>query len=134
MRIILFILVALVAALLLFIPRGAAAADGRLAFGDHCATCHGVTARGDGPMAAVLSVAPPDLTRLARDNGGTFPLARVLRRVDGQEEVLAHGGPMPVFGLLLDGPSVAVMAPDGSEIVTSEALAGIAGWLEEVQR
>lgn len=133
MRIILFVILVLVAALILFIPRGAAA-EGRVAFADHCATCHGVGAKGDGPMAAVLSVPPPDLTALSRTNGGVFPLERVLRRVDGQEDVLSHGGPMPVFGILLDGPSVAVLAPDGSEVVTSEALAGIVGWLEEIQK
>ena len=85
-------------------------------------------------MAGILSVAPADLTGLSRANGGVFPLGQVLRRVDGREEVRAHGGAMPVFGRLLDGPSVAVLAPDGSEIVTSEALAGIAVWLEEIQR
>ena len=118
----------------LFAPRGAAAEDGAAAFRDHCAVCHGIAADGDGPMAPVLSVAPPDLTALAAANGGAFPLGRVLRHVDGREEVIAHGGPMPIFGLLLDGPSAAILAPDGSEIVTSEALAIIVAWLEERQR
>lgn len=117
----------------LFAPRGAAA-EGRTAFADHCATCHGLAGRGDGPMASVLTVSPPDLTALSEGNGGVFPLGRVLRRVDGRDEVLAHGGAMPIFGLLLDGPPAVVLAPDGSEIMTSEALAGIAQWLSEVQR
>lgn len=114
----------------------AAAADqgeGRTAFADHCATCHGTGARGDGPMAAVLSIRPADLTRLAAGNGGVFPTARVLRRIDGTTEVMAHGGPMPVFGLLLQGPSAAIVAPDGSEVVAPEAIVGIAAWLETIQ-
>lgn len=130
------IIVALFLVILLvfvFAPRGAAA-EGRAAYLDHCAVCHGVDAEGDGPMASVLSVPPPDLTVLAAQNDGDFPIGVVLRHVDGREEVLAHGDPMPLFGMLLDGPSAAVLAADGSEIVTSEALAAIATWLREVQK
>ena len=135
MRHVLLVALIFLATLLLFLfaPRGAAA-DGRAAFADHCAVCHGLNADGNGPMAPVLMVPPPDLTTLAEGNGGVFPTGRVLRRIDGRDEVLAHGGPMPVFGLLLDGPSTVVMAPDGSEIVTPEALARVLSWLEEVQR
>ena len=129
-----FLSVALTVALA---PQDAAAGDaerGRAAFVDHCATCHGTGARGDGPLAAVLVIPPPDLTVLAANEGGVFPLGRALRRVDGEDEVLSHGGPMPIFGLLLDGPSAAILAPDGSEIVTSEDLADIMTWVQEVQR
>ena len=58
----------------------------------------------------------------------------VVRRIDGETEVLAHGGPMPLFGLVLQGPSGIVVAKDGSEIVTSEAIVDIAAWLEEIQQ
>ncbi len=134
-----FIIVGFLAAALVAgsVPGSATAGDaerGRVAFLDHCATCHGTDARGGGPLASVLVVQPPDLTLLAANEGGVFPLGRVLRRVDGEDEVLAHGGPMPVFGLLLEGPSVAILAPDGSEIVTSEELADIVTWVQEAQR
>ena len=116
---------------------GAAAADdaarGERLFADHCATCHGESARGDGPMAAILSVAPANLTGLSARNDGAFPTDRVVRRIDGTTEILAHGGPMPIFGLLLDGPSEAVLAPDGSEIVAPEAIVDIVTWLETLQ-
>ncbi|MEO0916943.1 MAG: cytochrome c, partial [Pseudomonadota bacterium] len=62
------------------------------------------------------------------------PLARVLSRVDGTTEVLAHGGSMPVFGLILDGPSEVVMAPDGTDVAAPEALINIATWLATVQK
>ena len=129
-----FLISALIAVLA---PEGAAAADaerGRASFIDHCATCHGTDRQGDGPLAPVLIVQPPDLTMLASNEGGGFPLGRVLRRVDGEEEVLAHGGPMPIFGLLLEGPSKAILAPDGTEIVTSEELADIMTWIQGIQR
>lgn len=107
--------------------------DGQAHFADHCAACHGAAARGDGPMAQILTVAPPDLTGLAAANGGAFPLDRVIRRIDGTLDVAAHGGPMPVFGLLLQGPSEAMVAPDGTEIVAPESLVQIAAWLQSVQ-
>jgi mono/diheme cytochrome c family protein len=109
-------------------------AQGRDVFQNHCATCHGTGARGDGPMADVLSVVPADLTALAASNGGEFPTARVVRRVDGQREVLAHGGPMPLWGMILDGPSSVIVAPDGAEIVAPEAIVDVAAWLATVQR
>jgi len=85
-------------------------------------------------MADVLSVVPSDLTALAASNGGEFPTARVVRRVDGQREVLAHGGPMPLWGMILDGPSAVIVAPDGAEIVAPEAIVDVAAWLAAVQR
>ncbi|MEM9426617.1 MAG: c-type cytochrome [Pseudomonadota bacterium] len=78
--------------------------EGAAAFLDHCAACHGAAAMGDGPMATLLTIAPPDLTGLAARSGGAFPLAQVVQRIDGTTEIRAHGGPMPVFGLLMDGP------------------------------
>jgi hypothetical protein len=42
---------------------------------------------------------PPDLTLLARKNGGRYPADLVARVVDGREPVDGHGGPdMPVWG------------------------------------
>ncbi len=107
--------------------------EGIDAFANHCAGCHGTEARGDGPMAALLRVAPPDLTQLSAGNDGTFPLARVIERIDGTTEVMAHGGPMPLFGLLMHGPSVATVTPDGREIVAPEVIVGIAEWLATQQ-
>lgn len=117
---------------------GAASAQdagrGAEVFQTHCATCHGVAADGKGPMAVVMAVPPPDLTRLAAENGGAFPLARVVRRIDGTGEVLAHGGPMPLWGMIFDAPSAVIVAPDGAEIIAPEAIVDVAEWLRGVQR
>src|SRR5690242_18510605 len=48
-------------------------AYGRLTYSVYCASCHGKSGRGDGPVAGDLKVAPPDLTRLAARNAGLFP-------------------------------------------------------------
>lgn len=64
-----------------------------------CAGCHGAQARGDGPTAVMLKVAPPDLTLIAKRNGGQFPTERVHRSVDGQSSLAAHGSrDMPAWG------------------------------------
>ena len=110
------------------------AEEGAAAFLDHCAGCHGAWAAGDGPMAPLLTVPPADLTTLSERNGGIFPLSRVVQRIDGTTEVRAHGGAMPIFGLLMDGPSLALLAPDGTEVIAPEGIANIATWLEEMQQ
>ena len=73
---------------------------GRDSFDLYCAACHGTTAHGDGPVAAQLKTRPPDLTQLARRNGGTFPASRVSGYVSGTGRALPTHGPaeMPVWG------------------------------------
>jgi mono/diheme cytochrome c family protein len=73
---------------------------GRDIFDFYCASCHGLTGTGNGPVAAALTIPPADLTKLARTNGGTFPRARVEAFVThGGPDVAAHGSPeMPTWG------------------------------------
>ena len=65
-----------------------------------CASCHGVTGKGDGPMRSALVKAPPDLTTYARRNGGAFPTQLAWQVIDGRlEQITAHGSrEMPVWG------------------------------------
>jgi mono/diheme cytochrome c family protein len=67
-------------------------------FRTHCATCHGESARGNGPMATLLRRPPQDLTRFTARNGGVFPSEQLRRVIDGRD-VPSHGpGDMPVWG------------------------------------
>ena len=64
-----------------------------------CSSCHGVTARGDGPVASLIKIAVPDLTRIAQRDGGEFPAEDVRRTIDGRWDRRAHGArDMPVWG------------------------------------
>ncbi len=64
-----------------------------------CATCHGVDGSGNGPVAGVLNIAPPDLTRIASRNHGNFSYADVFATIDGRQMPLAHGTrDMPLWG------------------------------------
>jgi len=75
-----------------------ASENGAQLFRENCAVCHGASGQGNGPMATQLRTAPPDLTRFAESNGGTFPSERVRQVIDGRD-VASHGDPaMPVWG------------------------------------
>jgi mono/diheme cytochrome c family protein len=81
---------------------------GALTYRKHCASCHGASAKGDGPMAAHLKQAPSDLTLLAKRHGGVFPSLRVSDSIDGRSSVNlgAHGTrEMPVWGTVFRGPA-----------------------------
>jgi len=74
-------------------------ASGHDMFMSYCASCHGKDAKGDGPAATALNVAPADLTALAKKNGGKFPSDRVATVLNGQANLAAHGNKeMPVWG------------------------------------
>ena len=73
--------------------------SGRNEFLRSCASCHGVSGKGDGPVAKSLSPPPSDLTRLSEANNGVFPVSRVHEVIDGRMERLIHGTrDMPVWG------------------------------------
>jgi mono/diheme cytochrome c family protein len=64
-----------------------------------CSSCHGPTGRGDGPVASLMKVGVPDLTRIAHRDGGEFPTEDIRRTIDGRWNRTAHGArDMPVWG------------------------------------
>jgi mono/diheme cytochrome c family protein len=73
---------------------------GKLEYRRHCAQCHGPNGRGDGPVAAVLTKKPADLTQITKGHAGMFPEEWVRKYIDGSEMVAAHGtSEMPIWGL-----------------------------------
>lgn len=75
------------------------AMSGKDLYGRFCASCHGVTGRGDGPVASSFKVEVPDLTLIARRAGGVYPRERIERIIDGRHIFAAHGTrTMPVWG------------------------------------
>ncbi|MCP5075613.1 MAG: cytochrome c [Rhodobacteraceae bacterium] len=68
-------------------------------FRSNCAACHGWQGTGDGPVAELMKVKPPDLTLLAHRNGGVFPAKAVHNAIEGLDIPRAHGSKrMPVWG------------------------------------
>jgi mono/diheme cytochrome c family protein len=71
---------------------------GKREFESKCAVCHGKDGKGGGPYAASLKSPLPDLTTMARRNGGVFPVARTYAQIEGAGP--GHGTrDMPVWGL-----------------------------------
>jgi mono/diheme cytochrome c family protein len=65
----------------------------------YCASCHGMTGKGDGPVAPALTTKMPDLTAITQRNGGIFPANRVRKIISGDEVILGHGSrEMPIWG------------------------------------
>jgi len=65
----------------------------------YCASCHGKDATGNGPVAPSLKATVPDLTRIAANNGGKFPVERVRRIIQGDGVIASHGSrEMPIWG------------------------------------
>lgn len=108
--------------------------NGAELFARHCATCHGTTGTGDGPMASVLTIKPVNLTELAAQNGGTFPLARVVMRIDGRDPLVSHGSPMPVYGPFFEGDfDAAIKTPAGQPVLTARPVVDLVMYLQSVQ-
>lgn len=110
------------------------AMQGEALFGFYCATCHGNAASGNGPMSPSLVVAPSNLTRLAVENDGVFPTARVIMRIDGRDPLISHGSMMPVYGDFFEGTDVATKAETGQPILTSQPIVDLLAYLQSLQQ
>ncbi|WP_282059738.1 c-type cytochrome [Roseobacter litoralis] len=127
----------LILGLAMSICAGAAAAQdvetGAEIYARHCATCHGADARGNGPMAPVLVLQPPDLTALSARNDGVFPMTRVVMRIDGRDPLVSHGSPMPIYGDFFVGDDLSLRTESGQPILTSPAVADLVAFLQGLQ-
>ena len=103
-------------------------ASGREMYLQYCAACHGKDARGGGPAAAVLNVAPTDLTTLASHDNGEFPDLRIARLIEGSNDPAAHGSrEMRIWGEVFH-------QMDGSGASTPKLrLANLTGYLQSIQ-
>ena len=103
-------------------------ASGKEMFNSYCASCHGASAKGDGPAAIALKQGAPDLTVLAKTNGGVFPSMHVYELIKGDTAVSAHGSPtMPVWGPVLSRISMS------SNSQTQQRLHNLTAYLESLQ-
>lgn len=127
-----------VLSLAVVLSASAASADGDAATGEalydrYCAACHGAEATGHGPMRAVLTVQPSDLTALSAGNDGVFPMERVVKRIDGRDPLVAHGSQMPVYGDFFDGDGASLRTESGQPVITSTPVADLVAYLQNLQ-
>lgn len=98
----------------------------------YCATCHGPTGTGtDGAASRLFTKPPTNLTTLAKENGGKFPMMEVIGIVKGDQPIAAHGTrEMPVWGQILGRPLKEGMY--GQDSADAEIL-NIGKYLESIQ-
>lgn len=106
--------------------------SGEETFHRFCASCHGASGRGDGPVAAGLPIAVPDLTLLEQRQGERFPEATLRKIIDGREIVVYHGTRyMPVWGYEF---WVAEGADEAAQRSVEIIIANLIDYLRSIQR
>ena len=103
-------------------------------FTRNCATCHGTDAKGGGEFARFLTVEPPSLTILSKNNGGRFPLLKVFQTIDGRQIVGAHGTrDMPIWGTAYRADVGHTFGPYGGERAVRARILELVFYLESIQ-
>jgi hypothetical protein len=79
---------------------------GKTEYQSSCAACHGIDAKGNGPVSKELKTRPTDLTVLAKKNNGVFPLNTVYEIIDGRNSMISSHGTreMPIWGYRFTPP------------------------------
>jgi mono/diheme cytochrome c family protein len=101
--------------------------DGAALYQGYCASCHGKTGAGDGPLTALLTRPVPDLRALRSRNGGKFSELEIIQTIDGRGLRASHGTPdMPVWGW-------AFREVERSESEVQARLQAVTGYLKSIQ-
>ena len=103
---------------------------GQKYFMRYCASCHGVSGTGDGPVAKSLSKPPGNLRLLSDKFGSPLPAAKLADLIDGRDAVRAHGtAEMPVWGERLYSTGEG----ERGELGISEVIGKIVAYLDTIQ-
>lgn len=103
-------------------------------YGDYCSACHGAAGLGDGDMANVVSIPSANLTLLAKNNDGVFPMLKVLHIIDGRTGLRAHGGVMPLWGRVFSDEIGDSAGPYGGVLEVRGRLLSLATYLQSLQQ
>ena len=77
-----------------------ASMEGKDLYVAYCASCHGLTGKGDGPVSPDLKTPMADLRTIAKRNNGAVPKEELEKMILGEQgSRAAHGSEdMPVWG------------------------------------
>lgn len=101
--------------------------NGEANYKAYCAACHGADGKGNGPAAPALKVPPTDLTSLAVNTGGKYPMMHVQSMIRNADTP-AHGSKdMPVWGPVFRSIS------NGSQADVELRITNLAKYIETLQ-
>jgi len=107
---------------------------GKDEYRNNCLPCHGVSGKGDGPIAEYFTVKPSDLTQIAKRHDGVFPFLDVLHIIDGRNTLRAHGdADMPVWGDTFEAEAADRYGPYGGEIAVRGRILSLVYYLQSIQ-
>lgn len=110
--------ISILAAAILSLTASASVGEGTIGqdeFMSNCAVCHGIDAKGNGPILDYLKNAPSDLTQISARNGGQFPFQDIYDTIADVDSNRAHGtSEMPVWGDRFNMEVIAVEGEFGS--------------------
>ncbi len=103
-----------------------------------CAACHGANARGEGPVAQVLSTKPSDLTQISKKFNDQFPAEHIYKVIDGRVMINPHGDKqMPIWGFryMSEAHSRASQVPHDvdTQAMVFGRIMSLVGYLESIQ-
>jgi mono/diheme cytochrome c family protein len=103
-------------------------AQGRTTYLRDCASCHGLTGEGDGPVAPFTIPHPANLRRLWERYGNPLPADQIARFIDGRADVKSHGPrDMPVWGERF------YLEEHGSERGVQNRIAKLVAYIQSIQ-
>ncbi|MEI8169588.1 MAG: c-type cytochrome [Rhodoferax sp.] len=112
---------------------------GQREYESKCEVCHGHAGKGNGPYVEYLKTPASDLTALKKNNGGVFPVDRVISIIDGREAVKGHGArEMPIWGRQYSSETVEaaeyyVDVPYDQEMYIRSRILALVDYLDRLQ-
>ncbi len=116
---------------------------GKMEYQSSCAACHGIDAKGNGPVSKELKTRPTDLTVLAKKNNGVFPVNKVHQIIDGRDSLSSHGTrDMPIWGYRFVPPQhftlkkaddYIYLPPDSPEALVQGRIIAVIDYLNRIQ-
>lgn len=89
----------------------------------HCASCHGESGDGNGPVAVSLRRPPSDLRLIAKRHDGRFDEGYVMQVIDGRRAVVEHGTrEMPIWGAVFESEHQGKGYPGYTSLLHSRTL------------
>jgi hypothetical protein len=117
---------------------------GKAEYQSSCAACHGIDAKGDGPVSKELKTPPTDLTVLAKKNNGVLPFNTLYEIIDGRNSLIVSHGTreMPIWGYRFTPPQAfrlkkaddyMYLPPDSPEPVIHNRISAVIDYLNRIQ-